>query len=332
MNRRAFVSLVFLSLGILSCSKKPVDATADAQILRVGFFPNLTHAQGVIGFQQTRTDPSKAWFESRLGNGVKVEWFPFNAGPSAMEALLAGNIDITYVGPNPALNAYTRTGGKDVRVISGAARGGAALIIRQGTGLSQPADFRGKKIATPQLGGTQDVAARVWLANAGLDIRPSGGDAFVTPTPNPDQLDLFKRGEIDAAWTVEPWTTRLELEAGGQRLLEQNDITSTLLVASVRALESKRGLIEKFKAAHLELTAKIATDTDWAKTEVNAGLKLATTRGIAQDLLDKAWPKVRFTEEIGIADFQSIQADAKAVGLLPAEADLTLLFSELPAR
>src|SRR6185369_15064605 len=138
---------------------------AEKITLRVGYFPNITHAQGIIGSHSTRE--KHGWFEERLGPDVTVQWFPFNAGPSAMEAIFAGSIDMTYVGPNPALNAYIRSKGEEIRIVSGSARGGAALLVRPAAGIEKPADFKGKKVATPQLGNTQDVAARAWLKAQG---------------------------------------------------------------------------------------------------------------------------------------------------------------------
>ena len=134
---------------------------AQQTVLRVGHFPNITHAQGLIASQLTRE--GKGWFEPRLGGNVKIEWFTYNAGPSAMEALAANSIDLTYVGPNPALNLYSKAMGEEVRIIAGAANGGAALVVQPDGRLSKPEDFRGKLIATPQLGNTREVACRAWL-------------------------------------------------------------------------------------------------------------------------------------------------------------------------
>src|SRR5436305_13898634 len=137
-------------------------ATLDAEpVIRVGHFPNITHAQGLVAHNLSRQ--GKGWFEERLGPGIKIEWFVYNAGPSAMEAVFAQSIDLTYVGPGPALNAYTKSNGEEVRLIAGAANGGAALVVQPDQNLNAPADFRGKKIATPQLGNTQDISCRAWL-------------------------------------------------------------------------------------------------------------------------------------------------------------------------
>lgn len=136
---------------------------AAGDTIRVGHFPNVTHVQGVVAQHLSRT--GRGWFEERLGKDVKIEWYVYNAGPSAMEAILADSIDLAYVGPSPALNTYTKSGGEEIRIIAGAAAGGAALVVQPDSGLAKPADFRGKTIATPQLGNTQDVACRAWLSN-----------------------------------------------------------------------------------------------------------------------------------------------------------------------
>src|SRR4051794_37448711 len=221
-------------------------------IIRVGHFPNITHAQGLVAHNLSRQ--GKGWFEEKLGGGVKIEWFVYNAGPTAMEAVFAQSINLTYVGPGPALNAYTKPNGAEVRLVAGAANGGAGLIVQPDQNLKAPADFRGKKIATPQLGNTQDVSCRSWLTEGGLKITQLGGDASVIPTANPDQLALFKQKRIDAVWTVEPWLSRLEQEAGGKVLVEERDVATTILVSSAKFLAQQRELTKKIAQAHAELT------------------------------------------------------------------------------
>ncbi len=326
--RRQFLRTASLTAVALlaGCDKKSADSAGGQPVLRVGFFPNITHAPALVGYHETQTKGADGWFESRTG--AKIEWYPFNAGPSAIEALLTGSIDATYVGPNPVINGYTRTKGADIRVLSGAARGGAALVVRKDSALKLPADFRGKKIATPQLGGTQDVAARAWLIAGGLAITQRGGDAHVIPTANPDQLDLFQRGDLDGVWTAEPWVSRLELEAGAQILVEQKDVLTTVLATGSKALKAKGELLRKFVAAHEELTKKTAAEPGWAKPAVSAAMQKATGRPIPAALLDHAWPRLTFTTEIRLADFAAMQRDAKSTDLLPGEADLSKLFAK----
>jgi len=289
----------------------PARGESDAP-LRVGHFPNITHAQALVARAMARE--GRPWFEPRTG--VKIEWFTYNAGPSAMEAIFANAIDLTYVGPNPALNAHARSKGEEIRIIAGAANGGAALVIQPGSTLKQPTDFRGKRIATPQLGNTQDVAARAWLANAGLRITQTGGEALVLPTANPDQLSLFQQKKLDAVWTVEPWVSRLEREAGGVVLLEQPDAVTTVLVASAKAIAQRRELASKFAAAHRELTAWMQQNPAEAKRLVVAELKELTRSEVAPDLVAAAWKRIHFTPDISRETMEAFVADAKKVGFL----------------
>lgn len=221
--------------------------------MRLGHFPNVTHAQALVAHNLSRR--GKGWFEQRLGPEIEVQWFVYNAGPSAMEAIFAGSLDVSYVGPSPALNAYARSRGEEVRAIAGAAKGGAALVVQPDGRIKQPEDFRGRKVATPQLGNTQDVSCRAWLAAHGFRVTQLGGDVQVVPTANPDQLTLFQRGAVDAVWTVEPWVSRLELEAGGKALVEEKDAITTILVSSTKFLKERRQLARKLTQAHAELTS-----------------------------------------------------------------------------
>ncbi|HVW20245.1 MAG TPA: ABC transporter substrate-binding protein [Opitutaceae bacterium] len=296
--------------------------------LRVGYFPNITHAQGLIGAETTREH--RGWFEQRLGPGVTVEWYPFNAGPGAMEAIFAGSIDLTYVGPNPALNAYIRSGGDEIRVLAGAAEGGAALVVPADGSISKPADFRGKKVATPQLGNTQDIAARAWLKRQGFRVTLTGGDVLVIPTDNPDQLGLFQRRQIDAVWTVEPWVSRLVSQAGGKVYLEQSDAITTVLVASVKLLRERPELARKFVAAHDELTAWINSHPAEAQDLVRKGLAAATRREMPAALVASSWQRLRFADRVPEKRFAALVADAQAAGLLRRTVPLDRMFSGRP--
>src|SRR2546421_4352175 len=232
-------------------------------VIRFGHFPNVTHAQGVIAHALSRQ--GKGWFEQRLGPNVEIQWFTYNAGPSAMEAIFAGSLDVTYVGPSPALNADFKSNGEEIRLISGAANAGAALVLKPELSIQTPADFRGKKIATPQLGNTQDISCRAWLKTHGFKVTQTGGDALVIPTANPDQLGLFQRGGVDAVWTVEPWVTRLERDAKARVFLEDKDIITTWLVTATKFLSSQRELVKKIVTANSELTAWIEKNPDEAQ-------------------------------------------------------------------
>jgi len=305
---RALLAILALALALGSCG-----AGNDANVLRVGHFPNVTHAQALVGHALTRE--GKGWFEERLGKGIRIEWLVFNAGPGAMEALLAGSIDLAYVGPNPALNAHIRTDGDEVRVVAGSARGGAALVVR-GDGIRTDGDFRGKRVATPQFGNTQDVACRAWLLDHGFRVTQTGGDVLVVPTENPDQIPLFERGEIDAAWTVEPWVSRLETEAGGRVYLEERDALTTVLVASARFLGERRELARRFVAAHVELTAWMAAHPEEAKRRVGEELLAETRRPMPAGLIDRAFSRLVFDAQIPLAAFEEFQGKAVRTGFL----------------
>jgi NitT/TauT family transport system substrate-binding protein len=295
----------------------------EAQTIRAGHFPNITHVQALVAHHLTRQH--KGWFEQRLGPGVKVEWFVYNAGPSATEAIFANSIDLAYLGPNPAINAYVKSGGTDIRIVAGAVNGGAALVVQPDSQLKVASDFRGRKIATPQLGNTQDVAARAWLAAGGLKITQTGGEAQVLPAANPDQLLLFKQKQIDAAWTVEPWVSRLELEAQGRVLVEVTDTLTTVLATSVRYLAASRDVLRRFVAAHHELAEWIRANPAEAQRIVREELGAETRANMPADLVEHAWKRIVVTSEVSRDALNTFMANAQAVGFLRGAPDLSHL-------
>lgn len=309
-------------LGTLLLLAFPYTAGA-GDTIRVGHFPNITHVQGLVAQQFSRA--GHGWFEERLGPGVKIEWYIYNAGPSAMEAILANSIDLTYVGPSPALNVYAKSGGEEARIIAGAAKGGAALVVRPDAGLRQPSDFRGKTIATPQLGNTQDIACRAWLANGGVKITQTGGEASLIPTPNPDQLTLFQQKKVDAVWTVEPWVSRLEREAGGKVLVEQSQESITVLVSSAKFIKTKRELAAKFVQAHRELTEWILAHPDEAKQMAQRELAAETRAEVSKDLIAQAWKRIVLTTDVSQDEYQHFIANAQRAGFMRTAPDLSRL-------
>lgn len=294
--------------------------TADKTIIRIGHFPNITHVQALVAHNLSRQ--GKGWFEERLGPDVEIQWFLYNAGPSAMEAVFADSIDMTYVGPSPALNAYAKSKGDEIRIVSGSVNGGAALVVQPDSGIKSGADFRGKKIATPQLGNTQDVSCRAWLAAQGLRITQLGGDAQVLPTQNPDQLSLFQQKKLDAVWTVEPWVSRLEREAGGRVFLEEPDSITTVLVSSVKFLKDKRELARKIVNAHQELTEWIKNHPDEAKKIVQAELSEEVKREVPADLVAHAWKRIILTNDVSQGAFEKWVASAQKAGFMKDAPDL----------
>jgi NitT/TauT family transport system substrate-binding protein len=291
--------------------------------IRLGHFPNVTHVQALIAHNLSRS--GKGWFEQRLGPDVKIEWFVYNAGPSAMEAIFANSIDLTYVGPGPAINAYAKSRGAEIRIIAGAADGGAALVVQADSNLKGAADFRGKRIGTPQLGNTQDIAARAWLTAGGLKITQTGGDAQVFPTANPDQLMLFKQKQLDAVWTVEPWVSRLEMDAGGKVLVEEPHAVTTVLVASTKFLGSQRDLARRFVTAHKELTDWVNANPDEAQRLMEEELRAETRISLASDLAARAWKRITLTAEIPQGALMKLMRDTQAVGFLRGAPDLDRL-------
>lgn len=295
--------------------------------IRVGHFPNVTHVQGLVAHHFSRK--GQGWFEQRLGPDVKIEWYIYNAGPSAMEAILADSIDLTYVGPSPALNAYTKSNGEEIRIVAAAAAGGAALVVQADSLLKQPSDFRGKTIATPQLGNTQDIAARAWLGNGGLKITQTGGDASIIPTPNPDQLALFKNRKLDAVWTVEPWVSRLERDAGGKVLVEQSDESITVLVSSVKFLKTKRDLAAKFIRAHRELTEWILSHPEEAKQMVRQELAAETKAEVPSELIAQSWKRIVLKNDASLDEYQHFVANAQRAGFIRSLPDLSRLIERV---
>jgi NitT/TauT family transport system substrate-binding protein len=313
------MSILLLSTLLVTANS----ARAETKI-RVGHFPNITHTQGVIAHALSRQ--GKGWFEQRLGEGVKIEWFIYNAGPSAMEAIFAKSIDLTYVGSGPALNAYTKSNGEEIRLIAGAANGGAGLAVQPDQNLKTPTDFRGKKIATPQLGNTQDISCRAWLKGGGLKITQLGGDAQVLPTANPDQLGLFKEKRVDAVWTVEPWLSRLEQEASGKVIVEEKDVATTVLVSSVKFLNEKRDLAKKLTQAHAELTDWITKNPEEAQRLIKAELLEETKSDMSPQVIAAAWKRIVFTAETPRAAVEKFMQNSVSAGFIKAAPDLSKLF------
>ncbi len=320
MNIKKIYAGIFAAVLTLST----VLSAEDKVVLRVGHFPNITHAQALVAHQLSRQ--GKGWFEQRLGDGVEIQWNLYNAGPTAMEALFANSLDITYVGPSPALNAYSKTRQRDIKIISGAADGGAALVVNPKLGLKTQKDFIGKKIATPQMGNTQDVACRAWLIDAGLKITLTGGDAHILPTANPEQLSLFKQGLVDAVWTVEPWVSRLIDNAGGEVLYDQKEAVTTVLVTCNRVLKEHKDLVDKFIKAHEELTDWIIAHPQEAQELVRKELEDTTRGKIAKELVASSWKRLIFTNKVNVPELNKFVEYAYECGFIRNKIDTKNLF------
>jgi NitT/TauT family transport system substrate-binding protein len=263
-------------------------------VVRVGAYPNITHSQAMVG-------KANGWFAKALGTNVMIKWTTFNAGPAAIEALFAGAIDMTYIGPNPAITGYVRSHGEALRIIAGATSGGAALVVRNDSGIQKPEDFHGKKVATPQLGNTQDVALRAWLKKHGLKSIDKGGDVQVMPMANPDQLTLFQKKSLDAAWAPEPWATRLIREGNGHVFLDerslwpQGQFIACHLVVATKFLHDNPEIIRNWVRAHVELTEWINGHLAEAKNILNEQIQKETGKALSRAVLDEAFGRLQVT-------------------------------------
>ncbi len=294
--------------------------------LRLGYFPNVTHSQPLVGL-------ARGTFVEELGPSVKLETKTFNAGPSVIEALFAGEIDASYIGPNPAINGYVKSGGEALRIVAGATSGGALLIVRADRGIEKPANLEDKKIATPQLGNTQDVALRAYLLANGLAARESGGNVNVIPTANPDILTLFQKGDIDGAWVPEPWATRLIREAGGKVYLDERDLwpngdfVTTQLIVRTAFLEDHPDVVKRLLAAHVDVTQWINDNSDEAKLLVNQSIGEVTGKSLPQEVIDAAWPNLRITYDPIASSLRKSASDAFELGFLgDKEPDLSGIY------
>ena len=288
-----------LLMGLAACSD---DAAADsdsasggsgtADELRLGYFANVTHAAALIGVEE-------GLFEKELGD-TKLSTQVFNAGPDVVEAVFAGALDAAYIGPSPAINAYGQSDGEAVRIISGAASGGAQLVVRDG--IDTPEDLKGTTLASPQLGNTQDVALRAWLTDQGLENSiEGGGDVTVAPTPNADTLSLFQSGDLDGAWLPEPWASRLVVEAGAHVLVDEADLwpngefTTTNLIVRTEFLEEYPGTVEALLRGEVAAVQFVNDDLDAAKESVNAGLEAAGSSPLDAEIIDRAFESLTVT-------------------------------------
>ncbi len=262
--------------------------------IRVGYFPNITHAQAVIGI-------ADGTFAKALGDGVEIEKYIFNAGPSVIEAMMSGNLDLAYIGPNPAITGYMRTQGTLLKIVAGAASGGAALVVRADAGIKNPKGLSGKRIASPQLGNTQDVALRYFLKKHGYQLLEKGGTVQVLPIANPDQLTLFQKKEIDGAWAVEPWVSRLVSEAGGVVLVDERELwpkgrfVTANIIVSRKYLKEHPAIVKRWLAAHVDLTRRINADQTVAQFRLNQELKRITGAAIPEATLAQAFTRFELT-------------------------------------
>ncbi|HEU0000462.1 MAG TPA: ABC transporter substrate-binding protein [Ktedonobacteraceae bacterium] len=294
--RLASVFALVLVFALAACgSQSTPNATSDGQTtVHLGYFPNLTHAVGIVGYE-------RGTFQQALGSNVKLVATTFNAGPAEIEALNAGSIDIAYVGPSPAINGYVKSQGADLRVIAGASSGGVLFIVRPTAHIKTAKDLANKKIADPQQGGTQDIALRYYLQQNNLKAADKGGNVQIVPTDNPTILTLFKAGQIDGAWVPEPWATRLVVEGKGKVFLDERSLwpdgkfVTTNVVVRKAFMDQHPEIVNKFLQAHVDTVQWILSNPDSAKTIVNSEIKRITGKGMPASELDIAWNNLDIT-------------------------------------
>jgi NitT/TauT family transport system substrate-binding protein len=300
MKTKSFVAVLMTTLiiaGFLvipSLSNHAYSQGPQKKVFRLGYFPNITHGQAVIGV-------GNGDFKKVLGDNIELKPYLFNAGPSAIEALFAKQIDAAYVGPNPAINGYVISQGKDVRIVSGASSGGAVFVIRNDSGIQSPKDFAGKKFATPQLGNTQDVALRKYLLDNGYHTKEKGGNVTVIPVKNPDILTLMLKKEIDGAWVPEPWGEKLIKETNARLFLDERTLwpdgkfVTVHIVTSPEYLQSNPDVIRKLLEAHINETSWINSHKEEALKTFNTELKKLTGQTIPEDQLRVAFSRLNLT-------------------------------------
>lgn len=291
------------------------DSGGGTVVLRLGYFPNVTHAPAMIAIRS-------GVLRKRLGSDTRLELKTFNAGPEAVEAIFSGALDAAWMGPNPAINAFARSKGEAIRIVAGSTSGGAFLIVQPNIATAE--DLRGKKLASPQLGNTQDVALRAWLLDNGLQTtKEGGGDVQILPQPNAQTLQTFQSGAIDGAWVPEPWATRLIQEGHGKVLVDESDLwppdgqfVTTHLVVTTTFLEAHPDVIKHVVEAQLEAEQMIESDPAKAQALANAQIAEVTGKPLADEVIAAAWENLTFTMDPLASSLQRSAEAATNLGLL----------------
>ncbi len=296
-----------------------------SDVLRVGYFANINHAQAVIGI-------GNGDFQNGLGD-VKIESQVFNAGPSAIEALVANRIDVAYVGPNPAINGYLKSDGQALRVIAGVSSGGAVFVIRNDSGINDVHDFAGRKFASPQLGNTQDVALRSYLLKNGYKTSENGGSVTIIPAKTADIVTMMTKKDIDGAWVPEPWGTMLAKQANGKIFLDERDLwpngafATALIVVRTDYLNSHQDVIQKFLETHVKETIWINNHKDESIKIFNDQIQKLTGKTIPNDVISEALSRMEMTYDPVKSSIYKSANDAYSLGFLgDKKPDLSNLF------
>jgi sulfonate transport system substrate-binding protein len=302
------------STSAAAITEAPTTASSEPVTLRLGYFSNVTHATALVGV-------GKGIFKEHLAPNVTLETSTFNSGTEASEALFADAIDMTYIGPNPAINAYAKSNGEAVRVISGATSGGAFLVVKPD--INGAADLKGKKLATPSLGNTQDVALRSWLEQNGLTAdEAGGGDVSIAPQDNSQTLQTFISGDIWGAWVPEPWATRLVQEGGGKVLVDERDLwpngeyVTTHLMVATKFLKDHPDVVQQFLEGQVAANDWVNQNSAEAQTVANDELGKITGKPLKPEVIAAAWPNLTFTDDPIASSLIKSAQDAVDVGLL----------------
>ncbi|MER5395941.1 ABC transporter substrate-binding protein [Streptomyces sp. NPDC002599] len=288
--------------------------TGGVDQVRIGYFPNITHATALVGLQE-------GFFQKELG-GTKIRTQAFNAGPAEIEALNGGAIDVGWIGPSPAVNGYTKSDGTNLRIISGSASGGVSLVVNPRK-IGSPAALKGRTIASPQLGNTQDVALLDYLARQGykVDARSGRGDVKVQRVDNKEIPALFERGDLDGAWVPEPTAARL-VAAGGKVLVDERKLWKdgrfviTNMIVSQRFLKKHPDVVEALLRGSVRTNAWINAHPRQAKASVDRKLRADSGTRLPPKVLDMAFAHVQILDDPLAATLRDEAAHAVAAGLL----------------
>ncbi|WP_258806261.1 ABC transporter substrate-binding protein [Pseudarthrobacter sp. NS4] len=322
------VGAVVASTVSRNTEAQAVEPTPAAE-LKLGYFGNVTHAAALVGIKQ-------GFFAESLGS-TALSTETFNAGPAAIEALNAGAIDAAYIGPNPAINSFVKSQGQSVKIIAGAAAGGAQLVVKPD--ISSAADLNGKTLASPQLGGTQDVALRAWLADQGYKTNVDGsGDVAINPTENAQSLKLFQDGKLDGAWLPEPWASRLVLQAGAKVLVDEKDLwdgsgtgkpgefPTTVLIVNRKFAAAHPETVKALLAGHAKSVAWLNQAPAAEKAAlINASLQESAGAALADDVLARSLSNITFTLDPLAGSYPRLLQDGVEAGTTK-QADINGLF------